>query len=107
MIQENFSATKIAENLCFLVVWVSAEHTWLVMIDDNFQPFDFYSLIQNAENIHFNQEFLPLNDPNLNKLIQEHQVDLQISEDGHHIFLPEIDQQNDQTSRNMVDPLAI
>ena len=78
-----------------------------VIIDDNFQPFEFYSLVKNANNVYYDQAFLPLNDPNLNKLIQDHQADLHISEDGKHIYLPEMDQQIDTFDKEMMDPLAM
>ena len=107
-IKNNILVTRAVDNIYPITnTKVNFGQDQFVIIDDNFQPFEFYSLVKNADNVYYDQAFLPLNDPNLNKLIQDHQADLHISEDGKHIYLPEIDEQIDTFDTNRKDPLAL
>ena len=107
-IRNNILVSRAVENIYPITdTKVNFGQEQFVIMDDNFQPFEFYSLVKNADNVYYDQTFLPLNDPNLNKLIQDHQADLHISEDGKEIYLPEMDKQIDTFDKEMMDPLAM
>ena len=107
-IQANILVTRAIENIYPITnTKVNFGQQQFVILDDNFQPFDFYSMVKNASNIQFEQTFLPLHDPSLERLIQDHQADLHVTEDGRHVYLPVVKDQIDTFNPSITDPLAL
>ena len=77
-----------------------------IQIDETFMPFDFHSMIKKQMESTRSETFLPLNDPALTSLIQEHQAELEVTEERHRIFIPESDLEEIGTPEE-IDPLGL
>ena len=75
-----------------------------------FKPFDLTSLLEQNRFSSYTHDFIPLSDPNLNKLIDTHKMDLEYEKDGRIIYIQEKDDSGSEGPRfedKEEDPLGL
>ena len=80
---------------------------YLYSLDDHFKPFDLPSLLKQNKFSSYTHDFIPLSDPELKRMIDEHKMDLEIEKDGRIIYIPDKSDLEELKLLDEDDPLGL
>ena len=99
--------TRASDQIFLITSEINVHRDVFIPLDGTFKPFDLPALLQENKFSSFSHDFVSITDPYLADMIREHQINLEMDENGKVIYLPDKQDLEDLTLLEQDDPLEL